>query len=249
MTDTPAVETPVDVQQMIRTILSELLPGALAPLLREFAELRLQEITVDHMRQIERRNSEARMVEQQAIERALTGVFTTQFSNFSNQMIKEMVGYAATVSGISEQIKQADKKRSQEMAAVRVDVEDVKHKLEDVSSDVSRINVDLYGDPQQKDKKSLYKMMQEVQEAQTLQTRQLLDLERKQAEVNDKVEETSAYIKQRKNLESMIAKGAKWLFATRSRAAISMVAIPAAVGLGGGLLTAVVEVVSKLLNP
>lgn len=244
MTEQPVVEiespAPINIEQVILAVIQT----NVHPLIVA-AEQRISDEIERRMRALKQEQDDLRTLQGTTIQTTLE----RKFAALEDRLITQIVGFSATVAATKQAYSDLEKRRSDEMRAVRLEIESIKESSKEVTAGLRRVEGDLYGDPEQRDKKSLYQLVQEIQAGQSVQTNKLADLERKQAAANEKVEETSAYITNRKSLEEMVMRGARWLFATRSRAIMSGVAIPAVVGVGGGLVAAIADVVSKLLNP
>jgi predicted nucleic acid-binding Zn-ribbon protein len=252
LTDLPATTAPgPDLQSIIHAEFAALVPGLRSELIA-FAEQRLLEIAARRMdEQISERVKQAAIFET-AVKQSLEARFDTMLSridNNHNHYLTQVVGMASTVSGIKTTLDDAEKRRSQQIAAVNEHVVKQGEAVQELAGDVAQIKKDLYGVPDQDGQETLFSMIKGIRSQQAQMSDKLEALERESANSRQQLEEASAFISNRRNIESWIVSTGKWLWRNKVKGGAIIMALLTSGAAGAGVFSTIAQLVTKVLQP
>ncbi len=251
MTDQPTLAESPDLQAIIHAEFAALMPGLRSELLT-FAETRLREIAAQRLdEQIADRQKQATVFEA-AVKQSLESrfdVLLTRIDNNHNHYLTQVVGMAATVSGIKTSMDDAEKRRSQQIKVVTEGLKEQVDTVQELAGDVAQIKKDLYGVPDQDGTETLFSMIKGIRTKQDGMADKLEALERESATFRQQLEEASAFIANRRTIESAFLRAGSWLWRNKVKGTAIIAALLTSGAAGAGVFSTIAQLVTKVLQP
>ena len=252
MSEAQAPASPaLDIEAIIHAEFAALVPD-LKRDLQIFAEARLQEIASQRFDEHAAERQRQVAIFETAVKQSLEARFDTMLSridNNHNHYLTQVVGMASTVSGIKTTLDDAEKRRSQQIAAVNENVVKQGAAVQELAGDVAQIKKDLYGVPDQDGQETLFSMIKGIRHQQSEMAGKLEELERDSKDSKTQLQEASAFIASRRTIEGALLRGGTWLWRNKVKGAGLLLLGTAGGGVSVGLLTSIAETVTRIFQP
>jgi uncharacterized phage infection (PIP) family protein YhgE len=241
LTDLPATTAPgPDLQAIIHAEFAALVPGLRSELL-VFAETRLQQLAKerDEKEMLERQRQY--MTFETQVKAAIEGRF--------DQLLREVIGMTSTMSGIRQQLNDSEKRRTDQIKAIQLDVDTASTQVKSLRDDVMSIKRDLYPNPEQPGNETLFSLVRQIRADQSDMKDKLEELERDGKDTKQQLSEASAFIANRRTIENAVVRAGSWLWRNKVKGVAIITAVLTSGAAGAGVFSTIAQLVTKVLQP